>query len=341
MNFNDPIYLYLLLLIPLLIALYIFTSFRRRRKIAAYGDPELIKAYIPKVSTVRSRITFWLSLFAFTLIVFALARPRFGSKKETITTKGVEVVVAIDVSNSMLAKDIYPNRLDKAKKLVSRIFSRMKGNKVALVVFAGDAFVQLPITDDHISAEFFLDEIDTKMVSRQGTDMGAAITLATESFSKNDKIGKAIVLITDAEDHEDGAIAAAKIAAEKGIKLYVMGIGTEKGDRIPMGGKDNYLRDKNGEMVRTKLNPEVGKKIAEAGKGVYINADNSTAAQEFIEKEFDKLSKDEVKSEVYTKFKEQYVYIALLAFIFLFLDCITNAVIDFISDSRKNKKYMK
>ena len=161
MNFNNPQYLYLLLLVPLVVAVYIYSNYRRKRNIAKYGDPELVKAYIPTVSKVRSRITFWFSLLALTLIVVALARPRFGTKKETIVTKGIEVVVALDISNSMLAEDVAPNRLEKAKKLVSRIISSIKGNKVGLVVFAGDAFVQLPITDDHVSANFFLDEIDT------------------------------------------------------------------------------------------------------------------------------------------------------------------------------------
>lgn len=341
MNFNNPAYLYLLLLLPVVLAVYIYSNYRRRRNIARYGDPELLKAYIPARSNVRSRLTFWLSVFAFVLVVFALARPRFGTHKETIVTKGVEVVVALDVSNSMLAEDVFPNRLEKAKSIVSRIISRSNGNKVALVVFAGDAFVQLPMTDDNISAKMFLDEIGTGMIRRQGTNVANAIVLASESFSDNDKIGKAIVLITDTENHEDGAISAAESVKEKGIRLYVLGVGTEKGARIPFEGKEQFLHDKDGNVVVTKLNAAVGQEIAAAGGGTYLTADNSSTAQDFIEKEFDKLSKDEVKTEVYTKFKEQYVYIALLAFILLLVDSVTNAVIDFLANSRKDKKYRK
>ena len=341
MNFNNPQYLYLLLLVPLVVAVYIYSNYRRKRNIAKYGDPELVKAYIPTVSKVRSRITFWFSLLALTLIVVALARPRFGTKKETIVTKGIEVVVALDISNSMLAEDVAPNRLEKAKKLVSRIISSIKGNKVGLVVFAGDAFVQLPITDDHVSANFFLDEIDTKLIRRQGTDMGAAIALASENFSNNEKIGKAIVLITDAEDHEANAVSMASEVAKKGIKLYVVGVGTSKGGMIPLGGKNNYLHDKKNAIVITKLNHDAGREIATAGNGVYVNADSTNVAQDFIEKEFSKLAKDEVKSEVITKFNEQYVYIILLAFILLMIDSVSNAVIDFLTGSRKDRKYKK
>jgi Ca-activated chloride channel family protein len=274
-------------------------------------------------------------------VIVALARPRFGTRKETVVTKGVEIVVALDVSNSMKTEDVVPNRLAKSKRLVSRILSQTKGNKVALVVFAGDAFVQMPMTDDYVSAEMFLNEIDTRLIRRQGTDLASAITLASESFSDNEKIGKAIVLVTDAENHEPGALVAAKNVAEKGIKLYVMGVGTEKGGYIPYGRKDEYMRDRNGVLVVSKLNPEVGKQIASAGDGIFVNADNSNTAMEYIETEFDKLAKDEVKTEHVTDFKEQYVYIALFAFLLLMLDCISNAIIDYVTSSRKNRKYRK
>ena len=326
MNFNDPQYLYLLFLLPVAVVVYIYSNYRRKRNIERYGDPELLRAYMPSLSSVRSAITFWFSLLALALVIVALARPRFGTRKETVVTKGVEIVVALDVSNSMKTEDVVPNRLAKSKRLVSRILSQTKGNKVALVVFAGDAFVQMPMTDDYVSAEMFLNEIDTRLIRRQGTDLASAITLASESFSDNEKIGKAIVLVTDAENHEPGALVAAKNVAEKGIKLYVMGVGTEKG---------GYM------LVVSKLNPEVGKQIASAGDGIFVNADNSNTAMEYIETEFDKLAKDEVKTEHVTDFKEQYVYIALFAFLLLMLDCVSNAIIDYVTSSRKNRKYRK
>ena len=213
MRFANPEYLYLLLLLPALMLLFFYSNYRRRKNLESYGDIQLLKALLPSKATMRARISFWLQFVAVALTALLLARPQFGSNKETVTTRGVEVVVALDISNSMLADDIKPNRLEKAKRLISRIMNKSKENKVALVVFAGDAFVQLPITDDFISAGMFLESIDPSLIEFQGTDIGAAIDLAAKSFTPNEKIGKAIVLITDGENHEGGAEEAAMRAA--------------------------------------------------------------------------------------------------------------------------------
>ena len=335
MSFKDPHFLYILFAVLFFVALYFYSNARRKRNIAQYGDVELLKALIPSSAVLRSRITFWLTTVALVLLVIAVARPRYGTKKETLLTKGVEVVVALDISNSMMAEDIVPSRLDKAKRLISRMMTQASGNKFALIVYACDAFVQLPITDDQVSANMFLNQITPSLIKRQGTNVGEAIDLACRSFSDNEKIGKAIVVITDGENHEGGAEEAARRASELGIKVYVMGIGTAKGGRIPAGKSGEFLRDREGNIVVTKLNEAMAQSIATAGNGTYIRVDNTNSAQEFIENELDTLTKDEVKTEVFTKFKEQYGAIALIAFLLLVTDILVVGIIDFVNRPKR------
>ena len=335
MSFKDPHFLYILFAVLFFVALYFYSNARRKKNIAQYGDVELLKALIPSSAVLRSRITFWLTTVALVLLVIAVARPRYGTKKETMLTKGVEVVVALDISNSMMAEDITPSRLDKAKRLISRMMTQASGNKFALIVYAGDAFVQMPITDDQVSANMFLNQITPSLIKRQGTNVGEAIDLACRSFSDNEKIGKAIVVITDGENHEGGAEEAARRASELGIKVYVMGIGTAKGGRIPAGKSGEFLRDREGNIVVTKLNEAMAQSIAAAGNGTYIRVDNTNSAQEFIENELDTLTKDEVKTEVFTKFKEQYGAIALIAFLLLVTDILVVGVIDFVNRPKR------
>ena len=335
MSFKDPHFLYILFAVLFFVALYFYSNARRKKNIAQFGDVELLKALIPSSAELRSRITFWLTTVALVLLVIAVARPRYGTKKETMLTKGVEVVVALDISNSMMAEDITPSRLDKAKRLISRMMTQASGNKFALIVYAGDAFVQMPITDDQVSANMFLNQITPSLIKRQGTNVGEAIDLACRSFSDNEKIGKAIVVITDGENHEGGAEEAARRASELGIKVYVMGIGTAKGGRIPVGKSGEFLRDREGNIVVTKLNEAMAQSIAAAGNGTYIRVDNTNSAQEFIENELDTLTKDEVKTEVFTKFKEQYGAIALIAFLLLVTDILVVGIIDFVNRPKR------
>ena len=333
MKFATPEYLYLLLLIPLAIIIYKYACYRRESNIRRYGDPELVSRLIPAYSTTRSSVLFWMSLLAMALIIFALARPRYGKGKTTVTTRGVELVVALDISNSMLADDIYPNRLEKAKRLIKRLAEQLKGNKIAMVVFAGDAYVQLPITDDFISIEMFLESISTNLVSRQGTDIGAAINMAARCFTPNDKIGKAIVLITDGENHEGGAEEAAQKASESGKKVFILGIGTTKGGRIPLGG-NNFLRDREGQVVVTKLNEEMAMNIAKAGNGMYLQVDNTNEAQKILSDQLDRMTKDETTTDMYSGYNELFIYPVALAFILLLLDLTIVA----LSDVRNRKK---
>lgn len=341
MRFANPEYLYLLLLLPIMIILFVYSNYRRKKNLNRYGDPQLLKMLIPATAVLRNRISFWFTFFALALIVVVLARPQFGAKKETVTTRGVEVVVALDISNSMLADDISPNRLEKAKRLISRIINQSFENKVALIVFAGEAFVQLPITDDFISAKMFLESITPSLIARQGTDIGAAIDLATKSFTANDKIGKAVVVITDGENHEGGAEEAAMRAAEKGINIYVLGIGTEKGGRIPVDGKNEFMRDSEGFVVVSKLNEEMAGNIAKAGKGTYVRVDNTNNAQTIIENELEKLQKDDVKTEVYTKYREQFEVIAIIVLLLLIAEIVVVTMIDSFAQSKKDRNSQK
>lgn len=322
MKFANPEYFYLLIVLPLLLAVYIYSNYRRNRNLKLYGDVQLIKSLMPDVSAYRPGIKFWLSFAALALIIVALARPQFGSKKETITRQGIEAVIALDISNSMMAEDIAPNRLEKAKKIISRLIDKFENDKVGLIVFAGDAFVQLPITNDFISAKMFLETISPALISRQGTDIGGAISLAMKSFTPAEGIGKAIILITDGENHEGGAEEAAKAAAEKGMNVYVLGIGSLEGAPIPAGGSNDYRRDKEGNVVVTKLNEDMAKTVAQAGNGAYIRVDNTNNAQKILESEVNKLAKADVTSEVYTEYNEQFEFIAWIAFLLLVIEAL-------------------
>ncbi len=322
MKFATPEYLYLLLFVPVLLALYIYSNYKRRKRMQQYGDMELLELLMPDVSAIRPNIKFSLALIAVALLAVTLARPQFGSNKETVTRQGIEAIIALDISNSMLAEDIAPSRLEKAKNIVTRLIDKLENDKVGLIVFAGDAFVQLPITNDYISAKMFLESITPDLITRQGTDIGGAISLAMKSFTPNEKVGKAIILITDGENHEGGAEDAAKMAHEKGMNVYIMGVGSLDGSPIPIPGTNDFRRDKEGNVVVTKLNEQMAQSIAAAGNGAYIRVDNTNNAQKALQKEIDGLAKADVTSEVYTEYNEQFEFIALIVLLLLSIDAI-------------------
>ncbi len=322
MRFATPEYLYLLIIVPIILAIYIYSNYRRNKSLRLYGDVELLRSLMPDVSDYRPGIKFWLSLATLVLIVVALARPQFGSKKETITRQGIEVVIALDISNSMLAEDIAPNRLEKAKNIISRLIDKFENDKVGLIVFAGDAFVQLPITNDFISAKMFLETISPDLITRQGTDIGGAINLAMKSFTPKEGVGKAIIVITDGENHEGGAEDAAKLASEQGMNVYLLGVGSLDGAPIPIAGTNDYRRDKENNVVVTKLNEQMAQSIAQAGNGAYIRVDNTNNAQKLLESEVNKLAKADVETEVFTEYNEQFEFIAWLALILLVIEIL-------------------
>lgn len=322
-RFANPDFLYLLIILPLLVGLFLYANYRKRQNIKKYGDPALLETLMPTTSKYRPDVKFWLTFSALSLVIFMLARPQFGSKMETVKRSGVEAVIALDISNSMLAEDVTPSRLEKAKKLISRLVDTFNNDKVGLIVFAGEAFTQLPITSDYISAKMFLETINPSLITTQGTDIGASIRLAMKSFTPNDGVGRAIVVITDGENHEGGALEAAKEAAEKNMQVYILGIGSPEGSPIPVErGSNDFRKDKDGNVIITRLNEQMCQEIAKAGNGLYIRVDNSNAAEKILNNEIAKLAKTDVESQVFTEFDEQFQALAWLVLILLVIEML-------------------
>lgn len=321
-RFEEPTYLYLLLLLPFLAAFYLYSNYRRRKAIRKFGDPVLMAQLMPDVSKYRPDVKFWLVFAAIGLFAVLLARPQFGSKLETVKRQGVEVMIALDISNSMLAQDVQPSRLEKAKRLVAQLVDKMENDKVGMIVFAGDAFTQLPITSDYISAKMFLESINPSLISKQGTAIGAAINLATRSFTPQEGVGRAVIVITDGENHEGGAVEAAKAAAEKGIQVSVLGVGMPDGAPIPVEGTNDFRRDRDGNVVITRLNEQMCQEIAQAGDGIYVRVDNSNAVQKAIAQEINKMAKADVETQVYTEFNEQFQAVAWIILLLLLAEML-------------------
>ena len=319
-RFSHPEFLFLLLLIPVLIAVFIYTNILKNRNLKKFGNPELIAQLMPNVSFVRPKVKFYIQLFAVLLLTIVLAQPQFGTKVESSKRKGIEVMIALDVSNSMLAQDVQPNRLEKAKQVLSKLIDGMTDDKIGLVVFAGDAYTQLPITADYVSAKMFLSSISTQMVQRQGTAIGTALDLAIKSFGPKNKVARAIIVITDGENHEDDAVAAAKLATENDIVVYVIGMGKPDGAPIPVPGTMSFWKDKDGNVVVSKLNEQMCKELAVAGKGLYVHADNSNSAFRVITSELDKMAKSDIKTSVFSEYNEQFQSFAILALLLLLID---------------------
>ena len=320
-KFANPNALFLYFLLLFVVGVYLYAGYRRKSALRSYGDPELLSALMPEVSRHRSQIKFWFTFVALCFMVLLIARPQFGSKVETVKRQGIETVIALDISNSMLAEDVAPNRLEKSKNIISRLVDSFEDDKVGLIVFAGDAFIQLPITSDFISAKMFLESINPGLITRQGTNVKAAIDMATRSFTPNEEVGKAIIIITDGENHEGGAVEAAKAAEEKGMSVYVMGVGSLEGSPIPTGRND-FRRDKEGNVIVTKLNEKMCQEIAAAGNGVYIRIDNTNNAQKILQKEIDKLAKADIETAIYSEYDEQFQAVAWIAFILLLLEML-------------------
>lgn len=327
-------YLYALGVIPVFIILFWITRRRRRKALERFGQTEVISQLMPNVSKSRPVVKFIIWLFALASLIIATARPQFGSKLKTVKREGVELVIALDVSNSMMAEDIQPNRLERAKRAISRLVDNLNDDKIGLIVFAGDAYTQLPITTDYPSAKLFLNAVNTNIVPRQGTAIGAAIELASVSFSPQFEGNKAIVIITDGENHEDDAIGAATSAAQNGIIVHTIGMGLPQGGPIPVvrNGQRDYRKDKEGNVVVTKLNEEMLQQIAAAGNGIYVRANNAQVGLNTLFNEIDKMEKSEMESLVYSDYEDQFQWFIAFA-IFLIL-------LDFLILERKNK-YLK
>ncbi len=321
-RFDNPLYLYFLAIIPLMAVLHYGTDILRHRRLRAYGDLELLRPLMPDVSRWRRELKFWLVNIALAMMIVCLARPQYGTKIDTRTRKGIEAIIALDVSNSMLAEDVTPSRLQKSKMLISSLVDNMVDDKIGLIVYAGDAYTQLPITSDYVSAKMFLDNIDPSMIAVQGTDIARAIDLATHSFTQQEGVGRAIFVITDGEDNEGGAVDAAREAQKKGMKVYVLGVGSPEGSPIPMPGMNRYITDNAGNTVVSKLNEEMCRDIAQAGGGAYIYVDNSSSAQSALQKHVDKLAKADMEQTLYSEFDEHFRDFAWVALALLLIDVL-------------------
>lgn len=324
-KFEDPSYLWLLCVVPLLILIRYVSVWQRHKKMHMLGDAAQLKRLMPNVSKVRPACKFWLLIAAIALLVMMLARPQMGAKVSNDKRNGIETIIALDISNSMLAQDVAPSRLDKSKMLIENLVDNFTEDRIGLVVFAGDAFVQLPITSDYVSAKMFLQSIDPSLIQTQGTDIAHAIRLAMNSFTQQKNVGRAIILITDGEDHEGGAEEAAKDARKKGINVFILGVGSSKGAPIPVGN-GNYLKDVSGNVVMSALNEKMCKEVAQAGSGTYIHVDNTSDAQQKLNDELSKLQKGETQNIVYSEYAEQFQAFCIIIIILLIIEaCILDA----------------
>jgi len=321
MRFESEAYLYFLFIIPLLVLIMMWAEWHRKRMLRRLGDKALIKSLMPDASAKRRWAKFVFIMIIMTLTILMLARPQMGTKVSHEKRNGIEAIICLDISNSMLAEDVAPNRLMKSKMLIENMVDNFSKDKVGLIVFAGDAFVQLPITSDYVSAKMFMNNVTPSLIQTQGTDIAGAINLATKSFTQQKNIGKAIILITDGEDHEGGVMEAAEDAKSKGYKVFVLGIGNTSGAPIPQQG-GGYMTDNTGETVMTALNEQMCRDIANASGGVYIHVDNTTAAQERLNDEVAKLQKGEMQSVVYDEYDEQYQWFGVLIIIIMIIEVL-------------------
>ncbi|MDD5951157.1 MAG: VWA domain-containing protein [Bacteroidales bacterium] len=313
-------FLLLLLLVPLIPLLYALVMRRRTRNIRKFGDEELVKELMPSYSKAKGWVRIILFTLAFALFVIGLARPQIGAKLKEHQAKGAEIMICLDVSNSMLAEDYSPNRLDRAKLAISKIVDRLQGDRIGLIVFAGSSFVQLPITTDYVSAKMFLSSVNTESVPVQGTAIGDAVLTAAKSFSIQSEKSRAIIVITDGENHEDDPISAAEQVAEMGIKLYTIGVGSAEGQPIPKDG--SLMKDKDGNIVVTRLDEATLQSMADAGNGAYVHAGNEEFGLNPIIDDIKKMEDEEFNSVVFEEYDEQYMYFFAAALLLLVLEML-------------------
>ncbi|MDD4756239.1 MAG: VWA domain-containing protein [Prolixibacteraceae bacterium] len=328
-------YLWGLLIIPFLTLLFIWSRYSRKRALRRFGNEQVIKELMPFVSANRPVFKFFLLMLALGLFIAGVARPQFGSKLKKIKREGIELIIALDVSNSMMAEDIQPNRLERAKRAISRLVDRLKDDKIGLIVFAGEAYIQLPLTSDYNSAKLFLESVNTQVVPRQGTAIGAAVNMAIRSFTPDADASKAIVIITDGENHEDDPVAAAQEAVNNGIVVHTIGMGLPQGSPIPVmsDGQTDYMRDNDGNVVVTKLDEVMLEKIAAAGNGIYVRANNAQIGLNALFDEINKMNKEEMETVVFSEYEDQFQYFFGAGLLLLLLE--------FIILERKNRYLMR
>lgn len=329
-NFAQAQYLFLLLLIPFFFLIQALVLRLRRRRIRKFGDEKLVRELMPSYAKAKVWVRLTLFSVGFFFFVIGLSRPQIGAKLKEHETKGAEIMIALDVSNSMLAEDYSPNRLERAKLAISRLVDKLRDDRIGLIVFAGNSFVQLPITTDYVSAKMFMNSISTESVPVQGTAIGEAINTAMRSFSSQSEKSRAIIVITDGENHEDDPVAAAKQAAEMGVRVFTIGVGSPEGKPIPMDGE--LLKDKDGNIVVTRLDEKVLQEVAQAGNGVYVRAGNSEFGLNPIIDDIRRMEDEKYSSIVFEEYDEQFMYFLAIALFFF--------VIEMLVGDRRSKRHL-
>ena len=329
-NFAQTQYLFLLLLIPFFFLVQALVLRLRRRRIRKFGDEKLVRELMPSYAKAKVWVRLTLFSVGFFFFVIGLSRPQIGAKLKEHETKGAEIMIALDVSNSMLAEDYSPNRLERAKLAISRLVDKLRDDRIGLIVFAGNSFVQLPITTDYVSAKMFMNSISTESVPVQGTAIGEAINTAMRSFSSQSEKSRAIIVITDGENHEDDPVAAAKQAADMGVRVFTIGVGSPEGKPIPMDGE--LLKDKDGNIVVTRLDEKVLQEVAQAGNGLYVRAGNSEFGLNPIIEDIRRMEDEKYSSIVFEEYDEQFMYFLAIALFFF--------VIEILVGDRRSKRHL-
>ena len=329
-QFAQSQYLLLILLIPVFFLLQSLVFRFRTRRIRKFGDEQLVRQLMPSYSRTRTWVRLVLFSIGFFFFAIGLSRPQIGAKLTEHETKGAEIMIVLDVSNSMLAEDYSPNRLERAKLAISRLVDKLRDDRIGLIVFAGNSFVQLPITTDYVSAKMFLGSISTDSVPIQGTAIGDAINTAIRSFSAQSEKSRAIIIITDGENHEDDPVAAAIQAAEMGIRVFTIGVGSPEGKPIPMDGE--LLKDKDGNIVVTRLDESILQEVAKAGKGVYVRAGNSEFGLNPVIDDIRKMEDEKYNSIVFEEYDEQFMYFLAMALFFF--------IIEMLIGDRRSKRHL-
>jgi Ca-activated chloride channel family protein len=323
MELDEKKYLYLLVIIPFLVLIFLYNLYWKKKKQREFGDLELVKKLTPERSVFKSALKFIVLVTALAFLIIALVNPKIGTKSETVKREGIDIVFAVDVSKSMLCEDIAPNRLDKSKQIVSQIINHLGSDRIGIVAYAGSAFPVLPITTDYSVAKMFLQSVNPDMVSSVGTSLDDAIKRSVEYFDKDDKTQKLLIMISDGEDHSEGAEDAAEEANKFGLKIITIGVGTEKGGPIPLkenGIVKSFKRDNNGEVVTTKMNPVSLQDIAKATKGGYINGNNTKEVVDYVKNALENIEKTEFETQQFTDFNAQFQWFLGIAFALLLLD---------------------
>ncbi|MBT3570767.1 MAG: VWA domain-containing protein [Flavobacteriales bacterium] len=319
-------YLNFLFGIPVLIIAMLLYSKWKATALALFGDSRLIKELMHSFSKRRTQIKNILTILIFILLIIGIANPQVGTKMEEVKREGVDLMIAIDLSNSMMAEDIKPNRLERAKLAISRLIDKLEGDRIGLIVFAGEAYVQLPITTDYSAAKLFLSTVSTNIVPTQGTEIAKAIDLSIQSFDMENAQNKAIIIITDGESHDEKAIESSEQANELGIFVHTLGMGLSKGGPIPIynkyGNRTDYRKDRDGNTIISKLNEQLLQQIASAGKGTYVRANNSKAGLSTLFAEINKMEKKEIGTMVFTEYKDRFQLFIGLALLLLLTDLI-------------------